>query len=300
MAYSTDDVAIARSLQLATYIHASMATFWTYDYACSLHEEWEFLLRSRWNKMKCLYIITRYLPFIFLATDLSMYFTPNENPGKCRVLENTQSGLGIVLVIVSESFFIIRTYVLWNKNRILLVAILSTFFTFLVASFSIVFATGVPAAYATSAIPGITGCYQSSTSFQYFIPFLLLSVFELGLMMLTLICAMQNWRINSNRLYIVLVNHNISYYACGFLFSITNTITSLLLKYSYQIVLYNFQFMILAILATRMHLHLWQVNQHPHGSTTLVLSGVVRGARFGPYKMTGGGGFGRVDYVLNL
>ncbi|KAG2114276.1 uncharacterized protein F5147DRAFT_21126 [Suillus discolor] len=244
-----------------------MTALCTYDYTCSLHEEWTFLLRSRWSKMKGLYIVTRYLPFIFLATNLSMYFIPNENSGKCRVLENTQSGLGIVLVMVSETFFILRTYVLWNKNIILLVATLSTFFTFLVASFSTVFATGVTAAYWTSAVPGITGCY-SSTSFQYFIAFLLLSVFELGLMILTLIRAVQNWRINSSHLYVVLVNHNISYYACGFLFSVTNIITSLLLQNFYETILYDFQFIMLAILATRMHLHLWQVNQHPHGSTS--------------------------------
>ncbi|KAG1814125.1 hypothetical protein EV424DRAFT_35377 [Suillus variegatus] len=250
-----------------------MATFWTYDYACSLHEEWTFLLRSRWNKMKCLYIITRYLPFIFLAMGLSIYFTPNENLGKCRVLENTQSGLGIVLIIVSETFFILRTYVLWNKNKILLVAILSTFFIFLVASFSIVFATGIPAAYTTSAIPGITGCYENSTSFQCFIAFLLFSVFELGLMVLTLIRAMQNWRINSGGLYVVLVNHNISYYACGLLFSVTNIIiTSLFLHYySYQTILYGVQCIMLAILATRMHLHLWQVNRHPHSFTSTLV-----------------------------
>ncbi|KAG1794587.1 uncharacterized protein HD556DRAFT_1527034 [Suillus plorans] len=326
MEYSTDHFAAARSLQLATYIHISMATFWTYDYACSLHEEWKFLLRSRWGKMKALYIVTRYLPFIFLATDLYLYCTPNENPSKCRVLENTESGLGIVLVIVSESisrsphlmclsdlihpvFFILRTYVLWHKNIILLTAMLSTFFVssqsnhhtqasgrcisqiVLATAFSIAFTTGVPAAYATSGVPGITGCYQSSTSFQYFIPFLLLSVFELGLMVLTLIRAIQNWRINSSRLYVALVNHNISYYACSFrelthvravflysstitvfpeVLSLTNVFASLLLQYSYQNILYDFEFMTLAILATRMHLHLWQTDQRAHGSGTLM------------------------------
>ncbi|KAG1854040.1 hypothetical protein C8R48DRAFT_322530 [Suillus tomentosus] len=261
----------ATSLQSFKSMLASMATLWTYDYACSFHEEWSFLLQSRWSKMKGLYIVTRYLPFIFLATKLSMYFIPNENPGKCRVLENTQSGLGIVLTIVSETFFILRTYVLWNKNLILLVATLSTFLIFVIASFSIVLATGVPAAYATSAIPGITGCYRGPTSLQYFIPFLLLSVFELGLMILTLIRAVQNWRINSGRLYVVLVNHNISYYVCGFLLSVTNVFASLLLQYSYQTFLFNFQFIMLAILATRMHLHLWQVNRHLHGSTSTVV-----------------------------
>ncbi|KAG1795229.1 hypothetical protein EV424DRAFT_628409 [Suillus variegatus] len=268
MEYSTDDIAAARSSQFTTYIFMSMATIWTYDYACSFHEEWTFLLQSHWSKMKGLYIVTRYTPFIILAMDLYMSFTQNENPGKCRVLQNINPGLGFVIVMFSECFFTLRTYVLWNKNKILLVAMLSTLLSFLIATYSIIFAIGIPAAYATSPIPGIPGCYQSSTSFWYFIPFLLLSVFELGLMILTLIRAIQDWRTNTSRLYVVLVNHNISYYACGLLFSVANIFTSLLLEYSYHSVLYDFQFMMLAILATRMHLHLWRTNRHPHGFTS--------------------------------
>jgi hypothetical protein len=94
-------------------------------------------------------------------------------------------------------------------------------------------------------------------------------VFELGLMILTLIRAIQSWRIYPSRLYVVLVNHNIFYYVCGLLFSATNIFTLLFLQYSYHTLLYDFQFMILAILATRMHLHLWQVNRHAHRSGAL-------------------------------
>ncbi|KAG2114239.1 uncharacterized protein F5147DRAFT_758926 [Suillus discolor] len=262
MEYSTDDVTAARSLQFATYIYTSMAAFWTYDYACSLHEEWSFLLRSQWNKMKSLYIVTRYLPFILLITDLYMSFTSNENPAKCGMLANISSGFGMLLAVCSECFFILRTYALWNRNRILLAAILGTFFSFLAASVSITVDTTVSAAYTTSPIPGITGCYQSSTSDQIFIPFLLFSVFELGLMILTLIRAIQSWRRNSSRLYVVLMNHNIFYYACAFLFSVMNIFTSLLLQDTYRTVLNGFQFLTLAIVAVRMHIHLWQTNQH--------------------------------------
>ncbi|KAG1835990.1 hypothetical protein DFJ58DRAFT_192462 [Suillus subalutaceus] len=174
--------------------------------------------------------------------------------------------------LIHPGFFILRTYALWNKNRILLATMLSTAFIFLVASFSIDFTVTVPTAYATSAIPGITGCYHSSINFRLFIQFLLLSVFELGIMMLTLIRAMQSWRINSSRLYVVLVKHNIFYYSCGFLFSVANIFTSLLLHYAYHTMLsaYSFQIVILAILATRMHLNLWQMNQHAHRSGALV------------------------------
>jgi len=40
-------------------------------------------------------------------------------------------------------------------------------------------------------------------------------MFSQGLMILTLIRAIQSWRTNTNRLFVVLVNHSISYYACG-------------------------------------------------------------------------------------
>ncbi|KAG2122376.1 hypothetical protein BD769DRAFT_970760 [Suillus cothurnatus] len=144
MEYSSDDIAAARSLQITAYIYASMATIWIYDYTCSFHEEWTFLLRSHRSKVKGLYIVTRYLPFIILTTSLYLRFTPDGNLGKCRVFYSIDSGLGIVSVVFSECFFILRTYALWNNNRILLAAMASTAFAFLVASFSIAFASTVP------------------------------------------------------------------------------------------------------------------------------------------------------------
>ncbi|KAG2104273.1 hypothetical protein BD769DRAFT_162868 [Suillus cothurnatus] len=271
MEYSSDEIASARSLQFAAYINVSISTFWLYDYACSFHEEWTFLLQSHWSKVKCLYIVTRYIPFIILAANLYLDFTSNDNTSRCRVFGNVDSGLGVASVICSECFFILRTYALWNKNRKLLAAILSVFFTFIVASLIINFTTSILAEYATSAIPGITGCYNISTSFQLSIQYLFLSVFQLGLMILTLIRAIQSWRMNSSRLYVVLVKHSIFYYICGFSFSLANLFTSLLLQYAYRTLLYDFQVMIIVILATRMHLHLylWQMNKHAYHTDAL-------------------------------
>ncbi|KAG1883941.1 hypothetical protein F4604DRAFT_1733815 [Suillus subluteus] len=86
MEYSSDDIAAVRSLQFAT-VSVSIATIWIYDYACSLHEEWTFLLRSHWNKVKGLYIVTRYLPSILLTANLYLSFTSNENPSVCDAVE---------------------------------------------------------------------------------------------------------------------------------------------------------------------------------------------------------------------
>jgi hypothetical protein len=57
-------------------------------------------------------------------------------------------------------------------------------------------------------------------------------------MILALIRAIQNWRITPSRLYTVLMDHNISYYASVLLFSVTNIFAWLLLQYSYQSMLH--------------------------------------------------------------
>ncbi|KAG2072308.1 hypothetical protein BDR04DRAFT_1117126 [Suillus decipiens] len=262
MEYSPDDIAEARSVQFLTfsvdgYILVLIST--TYDV------KWMFLLRSDWSKVKGLYIVTRYLPFIIIVTVLRKYFSPSENLGTCHVLTNVNSGLGITSVIFSECTYILftrkTTYVLWNKNRILLAAMSFTSVAFLVVSFSSTFTATVPAAYETNTIPGITECYDNSTSSGWFIQFILLTVFELGLMILTLIRAIQSWRMKSSRLYVVLVKHNIFYYACGLLI---NIFTSLLLQYCYYDMFV--EVMVLAILATRMHVHLWEMSRRAYDS----------------------------------
>ncbi|KAG2068168.1 hypothetical protein BDR04DRAFT_786157 [Suillus decipiens] len=270
MEYSSDDIAGARSLQFTTYIYVSMATFWAYDYACSLHEEWTFLLRSDRSRVKCLYIVTRYLPFILLATNIYQYFSPNVTPDEFQRLDYIITGLGVISVICSEYFFILRTYVLWNNNKILLAAMLSAFFLGIHRGIYRRCLGHRCSLIITSAIPGITGSYRSSSGVMLFVPYLLLSVFELGLMILTLIPAIQSWRINSGPLHIVFMTHNIFYYTCGFLFSVANVFISLLLHYAYTATLHAFQFIILAILATRMHLHLWQTSRYADGSDTFV------------------------------
>ncbi|KAG2366885.1 hypothetical protein BDR07DRAFT_403867 [Suillus spraguei] len=218
--------ATAWNLQFTTYIYVSMATFWCHDYICSLHEEWTYLLRSDWSMLKGLYIVTRYLPFSLLAIVLWLGFDPNETLGGCSVLAIVKLVLSIALVFFSEFFFMLRTYVLWNKNKILLAAMLTTFFVFLLSA---------------------NASYQDpySNNWAFWWTFILLTVFELGLMVLTFIRAIQSWRINSSRLYVVLVKHNILYYACALLLSVANVITSrILISYEYDM-FYAFEVMIL-------------------------------------------------------
>lgn len=264
--YSADDVAAAMSVQFSSYIYTSMATFWTYGYVCSLHEEWTFLLLSRWTKVKCLYVFTRYLPFLLFISHLYMNFTPDENPDKCLMLDNVCSSLSLLSIICSESFFILRTYALWNNNRIVLAALLTAFLAVGIASVGLFFGLSGTVPFKTSLVPGITGCYRPSGGIGFYVPFVLLSALELGLISLTLVRALQTWRTTNTHLFTVLLKHNIFYYACGLFCSVVNILTSLLLQHAYNAMFQDFQFVILTILATHMHLHLWHMDRHLHGS----------------------------------
>ncbi|KAG1728334.1 hypothetical protein EDB19DRAFT_1913833 [Suillus lakei] len=247
-----------------------MATFWTYDYACSLEEEWKFLHRSRWSKVKGLYLIARYVPFFLITTDLYLNFAPNENPDKCRKLINIYSCFSLISIISAECIFVFRTYALWNNNRLVLAAMVFASVATIVASITIEFATISTSYVLISAIPGITGCYRSSSGVQFFMPFLLLFVFELGLVSLTLTRAIQSWRSDNGPLYAVLVKHNIFYYACGLLLSVVNVLMPVLFSnYAYHSFFEDLQFFLLAILATRMYLHLWHIDRNLHGSDAL-------------------------------
>ncbi|KAG2139600.1 uncharacterized protein EDB93DRAFT_1106089 [Suillus bovinus] len=232
--YSAGDIAAARSLRTFTYIYTSAATFWTYDYVCSLYQELTFLTQSRWTKVKGLYILTRYMPLLLFVGHLYLNFVPNNNPDECQMINN-----------ICSCFFIIRTYALWNQNKSVLIAMLIGFIAVIVASVGVLFSATADAPFDTSTIPGITGCYQSTGSDEMFVPFVLLFALELA----------------RAPLYDVLLKHNIFYYLCGLFFSMVNALTCLLLQYAYNAMFQDFQLIILAILATRMHLHLWHVDR---------------------------------------
>ncbi|KAG2157971.1 uncharacterized protein EDB93DRAFT_1122434 [Suillus bovinus] len=151
---------------------------------------------------------------------------------------------------------------------------LSTFVTLIAGSIAALFSATATARFETSSISGITGCYQSSGSMRLFVPYLLLFALELMLISLTLTCAIQKWRTTDNSLYDVILKHNTLYYACGLVFSMANVLTSLLLDYAYSGMFQDFQIIVHAILATRMHLYLWHVNRKSNPSifTSITLS----------------------------
>ncbi|KAG1840617.1 hypothetical protein F4604DRAFT_1961346 [Suillus subluteus] len=136
---------------------------------------------------------------------------------------------------------------------------LSALFATIVSSIAIFFVAGATTDVMISTIPGIPGCFRSPHVVRFFLPFILVFVFQLGLVCLTITRVIQSWRSAKSPLYAMLVKHNIFYHVCGLLFSAVNVLLPMLLldMYSVYSSFEGLQVLFFAILATRMHLHLW-------------------------------------------
>ncbi|KAG1844420.1 hypothetical protein C8R48DRAFT_735704 [Suillus tomentosus] len=96
--------------------------------------------------------------------------------------------------------------------------------------------------------------------------FVLLLISQSGLFFLTLIHVIKSWRTAKGHLYSILVKHNMFYYACGLLLSAMNVLIPLLFSDSSFHSFEDSEVCVLAIIATRMHLHLWHDDQHVNSS----------------------------------
>ncbi|KAG1738222.1 hypothetical protein EDB19DRAFT_1714519 [Suillus lakei] len=131
--------------------------------------------------------------------------------------------------------------------------------------------------FETSSVSGITGCHRSLGSVGFFVQFLLSFGFQLVLISLTLIRAIRDWRTTHANLYVVLLKHNVCYYAYGLFVLTIHIVISLPLDYAYIGWFYDFQIIIHVMLATRMHLRLWHAdrNRNANAFNAFTLSRVV-------------------------
>lgn len=74
--YTPADFVIGRTLLNLNYAYVSTTVIWVYDYIITFVDELAFIQKSRWGKVKILYLLCRYLPFLLLAADTYQVLQP--------------------------------------------------------------------------------------------------------------------------------------------------------------------------------------------------------------------------------
>ncbi|KAJ7737867.1 hypothetical protein DFH07DRAFT_90202 [Mycena maculata] len=104
-------------LQVVSYIKAGFLALLAYDTLLQINQEYLHIWRSRWTLIKCLYLWTRYTPFV--ATIFSLVHSTQMNPSACNTSTFTTifSGFGIG---ITELVLMVRTYTLYERSKKLL------------------------------------------------------------------------------------------------------------------------------------------------------------------------------------
>jgi len=180
---------------------------------------------SRFNLIKFLFFLTRYLPFFDVSLVLYYQLKPFITVNQCKVTYFPAGWCIVIGIATAEIILVVRTWAIWGRTRKMglilaaacLVAIVPVLYVENVFLKSLVFSP-----YPNRATPG---CLLTAGSPIIAISFVIIIVFETFLLILTLIKGIQHYRVAGSRGFVtVLYRDGILFYFYLLGFSIVNLI----------------------------------------------------------------------------
>lgn len=180
---------------------ASLA-FLTYDYVLSFPNEVQYVWHTKWTPGKVLYLLARYLPFVYYPMLVYFWATPLATDSICTFSLVYWEWMAQIQVLLFQLVIGLRTWVLWERRRSLAVVLV-------LAWLCLVVVTTVYLARAAQDNPGtyvkwpagleIPGCTSDSSSQAGFTAtvYVARGTYEVLLFVLTLLRGIVHWRYNS-------------------------------------------------------------------------------------------------------
>jgi len=100
------------------YVYINAVALFIYDYSLTLHLEIKLIWNSRWTYTKIAFLLVRYLGFGYSLLVTYAQFHPNISAETCQVMYATISWLLLVHTMLAESILAIRTWAVWERNRL--------------------------------------------------------------------------------------------------------------------------------------------------------------------------------------
>ncbi|KAJ8591585.1 hypothetical protein M405DRAFT_932050 [Rhizopogon salebrosus TDB-379] len=255
---------IGMTIQHTNFAFFAIAGLWVYDFALTIGEEVEFILRARWQIGKLLYLVCRYLPFAMVFLDIFRIVQPQLSVGSCTTCFAVIGFVGGIELCCAEALFVLRIWVLSSRRRWTLAVMLCNYIVLLIAMVVITKVYNSSSIVQQSPIPQLASCYSHSESHIIVYALVLLVIGEIEIFGFMLYRSWKLYGEHGNNLPLVriLTRHNAFYFACGLCFSTLVIVIKLTLPASFGDVILHFQIFIHGILATRMHRELWNAGHH--------------------------------------
>ncbi|KAH7911020.1 hypothetical protein BJ138DRAFT_1179847 [Hygrophoropsis aurantiaca] len=264
----SDAATIALHLQMVKYFKISGMAILAYDYCLNFDMERSLAWSKPWGFVRILFVLARYIPFIEVPIDLYFSFVP-KSVTNCQPLYEAVSWLNIIGTITAEALLLIRTWVLWGKNRAVLVGLIALAIACIAGSWAV----GAVASKLVKYVPpplSTAGCYQSDSSPLYVWNYVILAVFELVNLLLTIYQAIR--RVRHSRNYMI-SRDGILYISCILVMAVMNIIVITALPTEYSQLIDTLQAVMNSVLASRLIFNMRRIMRDQQIGVSRVSSG---------------------------
>ncbi|KAG2014256.1 hypothetical protein CC2G_011091 [Coprinopsis cinerea AmutBmut pab1-1] len=231
-----------------------------YDYLLTFDLEIEFVWKSRWNAVKVLFLLTRYLPFLELLPLINYVFMDGEWWYQCETTYRAIGWMQVIGVICAEVLLSIRIWAVWDRSR--RVGIFLTLFA--LVSFGLLM--GLANIYFQSVryfkLPQPHGhhCLSIRVGNNLYIVSLwvIILIYDTVLISLLVVRGIPCLRaaLNCFRLQNAVFRYGLIYYFYLFVLTVMNVVIMLLLPFEYINILATIERTMYSILACRAILHI--------------------------------------------
>jgi len=249
-----------KSSLVYSYINASIATFWIYDYIITLDDEITFYRECKRYRIKTLYIAARIFPFLLIASLLFDEFSADTSQNCLYGMIYAYTICDALTGLSADALFSVRVYAMWNRSRRVLALLIASSIILLITTFTTVFVNDRDITYVAPATSAVVGCSDWKGDNLPVVPYVVWTAFQLVLVILTLVRALKVQRETGSKLLQMLIQHNVFYFASACCFASGNAILIPVELFDGRRYLTGLMMAIQATLSTRMHRSLWMEN----------------------------------------
>ncbi|KAH8119853.1 hypothetical protein DFH11DRAFT_1739165, partial [Phellopilus nigrolimitatus] len=260
-------VVALQQMRYTQYFDVASMTILTYDYLITFNAEKRLIWPSSWSLPKVLFLLTRYLPFIDTSIALWQHLKPFMTQRGCTVAYMSTGWLILLGILVAEIILLLRTWAVWERSRSIGIG-LSIWTAALWISNMVCLGIFLKSVKFSPLPFGLSGCLVVSGNTILSINWILLMIFEAGILGLMVVKAVQKYRIQrSTIIYKAVYRDGSIFYVYLFVFSLANVIVILTLPHGFFNMLSSIERVTHSILTARILLNLRSLLSGKGGDT---------------------------------
>ncbi|KAH9485512.1 hypothetical protein JR316_0002420 [Psilocybe cubensis] len=245
-------------VSMVTRAEVAAAALFVWDYFITIGMEVDLVWTSRWNSIKVLFLIQRYLPFIDTCI-LTLYrdLVPRGHD-ECTSFQKATGFLYITGFAVSELLLTMRVWAVWNRSKALGYLLPMAFIAVWVPAYVFMFFFANSLQFSKEPpLPGITGCFVIHASNLVIWCWTSLIIWNTITLILMLIPGWRAYKIGVNStLSTIVYRDGTFYYIYLFILSVLNIVLAIAAAPTRRFVLTSMERCLHSMLATRVILHM--------------------------------------------